>query len=346
MSMPRRQKRNLDLPDNLYPNGRYFKYIHPITKRAISVNRPRAEAIRLAKDTNAQLLKQCDYGLLGTAGDFDTLLDDFVKDYLPTKEYRPVTIKAIKQKLNQYKGQFPPIQHVTVLSLKDFLARFKPHSYIKHRQLWIDIFKYAISEGLVQFNCAEATLRKRAPKRQRERLTGVSYKLIHDVADQWFKNTMELARISLQRRGDLCAMRYADIKGSYFYIQQSKSAGKESANLKILMWPELSKSIKATKTVPLSPYILHRHSKRRANDKQKLDNSVKPDFLSKTFAKYAKLAGVENVTFHEIRSLGARQYEQQGYSKAFIQALLGHAKESMTDVYLDDDSVKWTEISM
>ena len=43
-------------------------------------------------------------------------------------------------------------------------------------------------------------------------------------------------------------------------------------------------------------------------------------------------------TLHEIRSLGAKLYEDQGISP---QSLLGHADEKMTRVYLDRYEVKW-----
>jgi len=351
-TMPRRQKKNRDLPDNLYPNGKYFKYIHPVTKRAISVPRPRAEAIRLAQETNRELLQRTEYGLLGHPGDFDALLDGFIHDYLPTREYRPSTLAEIHYKLNGYRGKFPPIQYITVKSLKDALSQHPNHAYIKHRNLWIDIFRYAISEGLVQFNCAEATLRKRPPPRARERLTESAYEAIYAQADPWFRNVMTLARITLQRPGDLVRLKYADIRDGYLYIQQSKSAGLPTANLKIRIWPELHKTIQATRTPPLSPYVLHRHSKRRTSDRQRINNSVTREFLSKTFARYRTAAGIEAApgreppTFYELVSLGARWYEANGYPKSFIQALKGHTDEKTTDIYLDDEQTKWTEIAL
>jgi len=347
--MPRRSKKNSDLPDNLYQNGDYFRWKNPLTDKYKSLNCSRAEAIKAANIANNAVLSKVDLSqhLLGSDNTVSSVLDGFEREYIPIKKWRDGTIKDAGYRIKTYRKRFGhyPIQQITVLVLKDFLSEYGASSYIKHRQLWIDIFTYAISIGLTQFNCGEATLKISPPKRKTKRLTNESYKAVYDKADTWFKNVMELARISLQRRGDLCSLQYNDYKkDGYLYIKQSKSLGKETANLKILVWKELKQAIHATKTVPFSPYVLHRHSKRRANDKQKLDNSVKPDFVSKQFAKYAKLAKVENVTFREIRSYGARQYEEQGYSKSFIQALLGHADESMTDYYLDDGEIKWTEV--
>lgn len=345
MSMPRRSRKNADLPANLYENGDYFRYKHPITGKVKSLKCSRQDAIEAAKVANNALLGRPDLSqhLIGTERDINTLIDGFIEEYIPIRKWRESTEKEARYKLKAYRQEFGlhTIDQITVLTLKNYLSQFKPNAYIKHRQLWIHLFTYAISLGLIEYNAAEATLKLPPPKRSRDRLTDDTYRAIYEKADPWFRNAMELARISLQRRSDLVKMRYADVKDGYLYLTQSKTG----ANLKIKIWPELQKAIQATRTVPLSPYILHRHSKRRTTKRQRIDNSVTPEFLSKTFAKYAKAAGVENVTFHEIRSYGARQYEKQGIPKTFIQALLGHSTEKMTDVYLEDD-VNWIEVKL
>ncbi len=50
-------------------------------------------------------------------------------------------------------------------------------------------------------------------------------------------------------------------------------------------------------------------------------------------------------TFREIRSLGAKLYEEQGVPKPIIQSLLGHSDISMTNLYLDRYEVKWQEVN-
>ena len=56
MNPPRpRAGKNRNLPDNLYPNGKYWQYRNPITGKKVSINKPMAEAIKLAKLANAKL---------------------------------------------------------------------------------------------------------------------------------------------------------------------------------------------------------------------------------------------------------------------------------------------------
>lgn len=57
MAPPRkRTSKNRDLPQNLYPNGKYWQYCNPITGKKVSINRPLAEAVKLAKAANARLV--------------------------------------------------------------------------------------------------------------------------------------------------------------------------------------------------------------------------------------------------------------------------------------------------
>lgn len=53
--MARRRKEGNDLPKNLYENGGYFKYRHPIDRREYGLGRDRAKAILTAEECNRSL---------------------------------------------------------------------------------------------------------------------------------------------------------------------------------------------------------------------------------------------------------------------------------------------------
>ncbi len=58
MNPPRpRTGKNRTLPENLYPIGKYWRYRNPITGVVTSINKPMAEAIKLAKLANAKLAR-------------------------------------------------------------------------------------------------------------------------------------------------------------------------------------------------------------------------------------------------------------------------------------------------
>jgi len=173
--MPRRARKNRDLEANLYQNGEYYQYKHPITGNRISLGKDRKQANAAARIANIRLQKEPDRvaKILGTNDGLSALIDRFESEYLPEKEYAKSSLREIKIKLNLYKNEFAgtSIHAIDVKTLADWLYQFTRASYIKHRLLWIDLFKYAMSQGLVTFNVAEATLYKRPAKRKRDRLT-------------------------------------------------------------------------------------------------------------------------------------------------------------------------------
>ena len=51
-----RSPKNRALPENLYPNGKYWQYRNPITGKKTSINRPLAEAVKLASKSSPRAL--------------------------------------------------------------------------------------------------------------------------------------------------------------------------------------------------------------------------------------------------------------------------------------------------
>lgn len=74
--------------------------------------------------------------------------------------------------------------------------------------------------------------------------------------------------------------------------------------------------------------------------------AVLPEYLSKAFQKtrdevgiYSHLESRERPSLHEIRSLGSRIYRELGYPKSYVQALLSHTDEKVTDIYLENPAL-------
>ncbi|WP_426236693.1 tyrosine-type recombinase/integrase [Pseudomonas sp. TWP3-2] len=106
------------------------------------------------------------------------------------------------------------------------------------------------------------------------------------------------------------------------------------------------------------PYLTHYSPK--ARKRSQLDSTpywsaVTPDYLTKSFAQarddseaYKEVPPGVRPTLHEIRALGAWQYEQQGFPQEYIQELLGHADIKMTEHYRGghgDDAVVYMKVS-
>lgn len=340
---PRRTRRNQDLSGtNLYYSGKYLYYKHPITGKKFYLNdMSRQEAVLYAHRLNAEIPEQRKKYEKDHIPD---LLDHFVSDYLPLKDYAPSTLKGVITKVNKLKIEFTGkrLQEITVLTLKNYLEPFSAHSRKHNRLLWIEIFKYAISEGLVEANLAERTLVKKIPKRQRDRLTIEQYKKIYKVAPEWFQIAMEAALLTLQRRQDLTNLKHSNFKdGTLSLIQHKTGTG-----LRITANSELECLFKRSMQTDIhSPYLLHKKPEkvRRAYIKKKNHwTQVTPEMLTRKFKELRDEVLDSTATWYEIKSLGGRMLIEQGYDAQFVQMLMGHAKPSTTQIYLDD-GITWKQ---
>lgn len=351
MPMPRRARKNQNLEPNVYPNGEYYTYKNPLTGKKTSLGKDRKQANIAARIANARLQQEPNLvaRILGIDKGLPALLNQFENEYLPEKEYAASSLREIKIKLKLYRTEFAStgIDEIDVQTLATWLNQFSRAAYIKHRLLWIDIYKYAISQGLVTFNVGQATLYKRPAKRQRDRLTIDDYNAIYELADAWFQIAMDAALYTLQRRGDLVRIRYSDYKDGILQVIQSKTG----VALKIRANSQLDGLIKrSVRTGVMSIHLVHKnpaHKRREYMKKKDHWAMVTPEMLSREFARLRDKAGIKPAagmnppTFHEIRSLGGRLLEDQGYSKEFIQALMGHSDQAMTEHYLEDGSIDW-----
>lgn len=340
---PRRTRKNQDLSGtNLYYSGKYLYYKHPITgKKFYLKDMSRQKAIIYAHRLNAEMPEQRKKYEKDHIPD---LLDKFISDYLPLKEYAPSTLKGVLTKVKKLKSQFAGkrLQEITVLTLKDYLEPFTPHSRKHNRLLWIEIYKYAISEGLANTNLAERTLALKIPKRQRNRLTINQYKKIHKIAPEWFQIAMDAALLTLQRREDLVNIKHSDFDSGTLSLIQNKTG----TGLRITANSALESVFKRSMHTDIhSPYLLHKKPEKVRREYIKMKNhwtQITPEMLTRKFKELRDEVLESTTTWYEIKSLGGRMLIEQGNDARFVQMLMGHAKPSTTQIYLDD-GITWKQ---
>lgn len=359
MSPPReRTPKNRDLPDNLYPNGKYWQYRNPVTGRKVSINQPKAAAIKLAIAANAKLAPMMvdDGALLALltgepARTFKHLLDRFEVEWLPGRQYAAGTLNEIRIKLARYREDLGSrmVGQLDVLEVAGYLDQFKNNAYTKHRGLLVQVFAFAVAKGLAERNVAELTLVKKEGEKVRQRHTEDGIKTILEFAGtpDWLARAIRLGLVSLQRREDIVtwAKSAVDLERNTLTVSPGKTENyKTPINLEIEMGAALREAVVACMKSPIvCPYLLSCIPKRRIRKQMdaKLHwNAVTPDYLTKEFAKardesgaYKDLPPLARPTFHELRAYGSWLYEQQGFEKAYVQALMGHADEEMTTHY-------------
>ena len=358
MNARRRYKKYEGLPDNLYANGKYFQYKNPITGKKVSINRPLADAVRLAKAANAKLLPLvADPNLLESitgepAARVSSLLDRYSKEYLPDQKLADSTRNEIRIKLERYRKDLGQrlIGQLDVLAMAEYLDQFENNAYTKHRALWVQIFRFAVSKGLTDKNAAEMTLRKKETDKVRRRHTveGVTAMLSANTTPDWLKLAIKLALLTLQRREDLVTWKRTavDLDANTMRVTASKTENYDAPiHLEIEMGPDLRAVVVECLQYPITgPHLLRYRPGRitkAIRDSKEHWSAITPDHLTKCFRKarddakaYDHISDpAARPTLHELRALGAWLYEQQGYSVEYVQALMGHATEGMTRYY-------------
>ncbi len=343
---PRRSKKNADLAGtNLHTTGKYLYYKHPVTgKKTYLTQYTRAQAIQFALEANRRIAARQTGGADDSIG---KLLDRFVAEYLPLKQYAPTTERGVLMRLNIIRRQCAGLRlrDISVLTLKQYLDPLTPHARKHQRHVWIELYKFALSEGLAEHNLAERTLLQKLPTRQRQRLTLQQFQQIHDAAPAWFQTAMLAALLTLQRRADLVNIKLADYQNGVLSLVQSKTG----IGIRITGNSELDHLFQRAAATPIaSPYLIHRkpkHLRREYINKKHHWSQVSPEMLTRTFKRLRDqvLGPAENPpTWYEIKSLGGRLLLQQGHNAEFVQLLMGHSNPKTTQIYLDN-GINWTQ---
>jgi len=358
MNARRRKEGSTLLEPNLYKNGVYYRYKHPVAGTWHQIGKDAFEANIAARELNEALCKNRDFykEVLGLDKyTFTAVIDRYQKEYLEQKGLKPGTLALSKYRLNRFKADLGaiPVCDLTVESLSTYLdTNFNKDPYIKHRGSLIDIFKWAITKGIAETNPASKTLAKSAGKKERQPLSLPDFILIREHAAPWLQIAMDLALVSLQRRGDLCKLKYDDIHdGRMFIVQEKTEQHGVRARLSIEYGAQLEQLVARSREDKIvTPYIIHERPTRIVKSKNKSHwCQVLPDRLSKQLAKardqvqkFSNMPAAERPTFHEIRALGGFMYLEQGYSKEYVNLLMGHTTMAMTDHYTDRH-VEYTE---
>jgi integrase len=351
MNARRRKDAHKNLEPNLYTNGDAYRYKNRVTGKFHSLGKDLKAANKAARLLNEKLIVKKDVfsKVLGLDKyTFSNLLDRYEKEYLPTKGLKAGTLKITIYRIVRLRRELGNyvIADLTVEMLSTYLDKgFINDPYIKHRGTLVDVFKWAITKGLSDDNPAEKTLAKNAEKKKRLPLNLEDFSIIRDKAPHWLQIAMDLALVSLQRRGDICALTYDKIQdGRMIVIQEKTEKHGIRARLSIECGPQLEAIIKASRADKVaSPFVIHKRPARIIRTETKKHwTQILPDHLSKQFAdtrdsieKFKKMPPSLKPTFHEIRALGGWLYLEQGYSKEYVNLLMGHTKMAMTDHYTD-----------
>lgn len=205
------------------------------------------------------------------------------------------------------------------------------------------IYAEAMANQLVDTNPALHVKNIRY-KVKRKRLEFSTWKLMVTYAkhnkEYWVYCMLLLALTTGQRRADLAKLKFSDVRDGYLHIEQQKQAGKGyGARVAI----PLDLKINGLR-LSLGDIIEKCKGYGRPGMYLLCSSTGKPLEISSLSIQFREcLKGVVNVdqvykdgespSLHEVRSLSARKYKEQGID---TQTLLGHKNADMTSLYEDD----------
>lgn len=358
MTPRQRSKARAGWPANLYTSGRGgFKYRHPVTRAETWMGTDQARAFAAARKLNALLTPSNDL-VARVAGGGRTVADAlavFRADDLPHRGWAPKTAAwyaVFLRRIGEDLGA-RPLEQLTVKDCAEYIRGVTESA--RGRQTYRLVLGWvlacAVQEGWIDTNPAEQT-RKFAHTRKRARLTLDAYRAIHAQAEPWLRNAMDLSLLTLLRREDVAGLRFADVRDGALWVVPQKTEGTSAVRLRIRLGPELAALVARCRDAVVSPFLVHRlPEKAKPRGKQAAGRvhhtQVMPEQITRAFAEARDAAGVSDEsppTFHEIRSLGGALLREQGWTLQQVQALMGHASEAMTSVYLEGHEVPWSDV--
>lgn len=365
--MARPRKYNIDIPGlSCYTDARtnkiYWRYKNPTTGTFHGLGEDPVKAAQLALAANERFSEQRIQEMIASARTGPQVsvgprTAEWIDVYIATQHRRlekgelkkktvDIRVSGLKD-FRRYAGN-KMLTDITVKDIVQVLEVKIDAGTMRMAQIvratLIDLFKEAQHAGEVPhgFNPALAARNPRANV-ERNRLTFSEWEDIYSAAAKyqpWVQNSMLLALLTGQRRGDIAKMKFSDIWEGLLHIEQEKTGMKLAIPLTLrchALGMTLGDVIARCRDHVLTTCLIHSVYAPKIGSQK----------LSQMFAKSRERSGLhwkegKPPTFHEQRSLSERLYAKQGLD---TQSLLGHKSRKMTDHYHDDRGREWKIIS-
>lgn len=340
-------------PKHLYVSRGYYTYRHPVTGKGYGLGRDIDYAIQQATEANQAIEAQ---SLLRKIEGRKTLGEAIAiyETQVAASDLKIRTRYSIKSSLKAIKAlsdlelgtryeDAPAISGRCYALLKTYVDAGKLRMAKQVRTTLIDLFSCVIARGWLAVNPCKH-LKLPPAKVRRQRLTMDDFRAIHAHSPRWLQHAMNLALVTLQRRGEVAYMRFRDVSDGFLHVTQQKTGVRLRIPLKLeIEGIRLEDEIRSCRDMVTPHMVHHAHT----HGKAVAGGSVHPQTIAAEFARARAKAGIKTQpgktppTFHEIRSLGIRLYKARGYDP---QNLAGHKQATTTEIYSDNRGAEWVTV--
>ena len=269
---------------------------------------------------------------------------------LLTRGYKPTTIKNHRSNLAHVRrlwGHAPvaELRPQGVASALRTFPRERSSTAVRVLSELRDVYVEAIAHGWAETSPA-ALIKPPKHKVMRERLEWDVWAQMRTLSStspqRWVESLLLLALVTGQRRADLAKVRFDDVIDGHLRVEQQKEAGKGyGARVEIPLTLRMD-AIGMT----VGDVIEHCRQSGKPGPtllRQANGRPIEMSSLSARFCQHIKaVLGQRDPgthrrpSLHEVRSLSARSYVDQGMEPKIVQTLLGHSDIEMTLMYLHE----------
>jgi hypothetical protein len=326
MAPRQRNPTNRPLPPNGRERDGYYSWRHPVTKEEYGLGRDRREAMGQMIEMNMQLgvirprLVDRVGGIEGRT--WSKWCDEFER-LLAERDAKPNTIRTRRSQMVRLRRSFDgPVAKVGTLEVSNVLKAMKDEG--KHRSaqafrsFLMDCFDRMIAQGWRTDNPVRVTDKVKVRVR-RARLPLTAFTALYEATSiRWLRNAMALALVAGKDRDSVRNAQFADFRDGGWWNERSKTENRVFLPLVLrlnVFGMSLDDVLKQCRTTGVvSRYLIHQTERAKGAT---LGKPLHVDMITRVFsAELAKLrldwGDKEPPTFHEIRSLAARLYKEQG----------------------------------
>lgn len=338
--------------------GGYFTWTHPETGVEYGLGRNRQQAIREAIGANMEIASKRLTLVQRISGAAQSWADwcDVFEQKLAERDSKPNTKRVWKSQMVRLRAAFDgdrAASKITTKDCSDVIEALKKEG--KHRtaqafrSFLIDCFDRMIASGWRQDNPARVTDEVKV-KVKRARLPFSAFMSLYETTRiRWLRNAMALALVAGKDRDSVRNAQFTDFRDGGWWNERSKTENRVYLPLRLklhvfgMSLEDVLKQCRATGVV--SRYLIHQTERAKGAT---LGKPLHLDMITRVFsAELAKLnldwGDKEPPTFHEIRSLAARLYKEQGDINP--QDLLSHKDPKSTATYTDGRG-EWVKLSV
>lgn len=351
MAPKRRSERRRGFPQNLYETGGYFSWKHPKTGQHFGLGRDRRYAFEQAVEANLKIAGEIARPRLvdRLAGEETRTWSKWCNEFeklLAERESALNTRRTRKSQMNRLRRVFDgdtPVAEIDTKHCADTLKSLKEAG--KHRtaqafrSILIDCFDRMIASGWRKDNPAKVTDTIKV-KVNRARLTFEVFQSLYKTTSiVWLRNAMALALVAGKDRDSVRNAQFADFRDGGWWNERGKTEARVFLPLELslgcfgMSLEDVLRQCRTTGVV--SRYLVHQTQRAKG---AVLGKPLHPDMITRVFSRELVALRIDwgdkhPPTFHEIRSLAARLYKDQGDINP--QDLLSHKDPRSTSIYTD-----------